>query len=162
MAITQAAADGDAAEAGEREEADVDRSQGNDLQTKPMDLSMEERCWLESAHNLVSIMPPPTVDEVKHYDLSSYLLKLIPRPEVPPAPSTSMNITRPLMLTSSTINPLSVSMTPHQPEAVLTSTSLRVVLPSVCNLIRMIFRTDQLPMPSSNLPYQLATRRPSK
>ncbi len=31
VAITQAAADGDAAEAGEREEADVDRSQGDDL-----------------------------------------------------------------------------------------------------------------------------------
>src|SRR6266404_9877790 len=35
------------------------------LRTKPQDLSMEERCWLESARNLVLIMPPPTADEVK-------------------------------------------------------------------------------------------------
>jgi len=48
------------------------------LRTPPLDLTMEERCWLESACNLVSIMPPPTDSEANHYDLSSYLPKLIP------------------------------------------------------------------------------------
>jgi len=48
------------------------------LRTKPQDLLMEEWCWLELVCNLVSIMPPLTVDEVKHYDLSSYPPKLIP------------------------------------------------------------------------------------
>ncbi len=109
------------------------------LWMKPQDLLMEERCWLESARNLVSIMPPPTRDEVKHYDLSSYPPKLIPHPEAPPAPSTSTSITHPLMLMSSTTNPPSVSMTPHQPVAVSTSTSSKVVLPSVHNLICAIF-----------------------
>src|SRR5882762_10317216 len=65
------------------------------LQTHPRDLTMEEQCWLESARNLVSIMPPPTDSEVKQYDLSSYPLKLIPRREVPEVPSMLMgtNIT---------------------------------------------------------------------
>src|SRR5882762_10334826 len=65
------------------------------LRTPPQDLTMEERCWLESARNLVSIMPPPSDSEVKQYDLSSYPPKLIPRPGRPVAPSTSMetNIT---------------------------------------------------------------------
>src|SRR6266404_8024415 len=40
------------------------------LRTRPQDLSREEQCWLESARNLVSIMPPPSLQEVKHYDLS--------------------------------------------------------------------------------------------
>src|SRR6266403_2432116 len=48
------------------------------LRTHPQDLTMEERCWLESAHNLVSIMPPLMDSEVKHYDLSLYPPKLIP------------------------------------------------------------------------------------
>src|SRR6266404_9372433 len=39
------------------------------LRTPPLDLTMEERCWLESARNLVSIMPPPTDSKVNHYDL---------------------------------------------------------------------------------------------
>src|SRR6266404_8530083 len=49
------------------------------LRTPPLDLTMEERYWLESVRNLVSIMPPPTSSEVNHYDLSSYPPKLIPR-----------------------------------------------------------------------------------
>ncbi len=76
------------------------------LRTKPQDLSMEEQCWLEAARNLVLIMPPPTVDEVKRYDLSSYLPKLIPHPGALPVPSTSTCSPRPLMLTLSTANPL--------------------------------------------------------
>src|SRR6267378_1964341 len=65
------------------------------LRTWPQDLTMEEWCWLESARNLVSIMPPPTDSEVKQYDLSLYPPKLIPRQEVPEVPSTLMgtNIT---------------------------------------------------------------------
>src|SRR6266404_4830336 len=43
------------------------------LRTPPQDLTMEEWCWLESVQNLVTIMPPPTDDEIKQYDLSSYL-----------------------------------------------------------------------------------------
>src|SRR6267378_2794094 len=58
------------------------------LRTPPLDLTREERCWLESARNLVSIMPPPTNSEVNHYDLSSYPPKLIPRREALAAPST--------------------------------------------------------------------------
>src|SRR6266404_3212823 len=42
------------------------------LRTPPQELTMQERCWLESARDLVSIMPPPTISEVKHYDLTSY------------------------------------------------------------------------------------------
>src|SRR6266404_2348833 len=59
------------------------------LRMPPLDLTMEERCWLESARNLVSIMPPPTDSEVKQYNLSSYPPKLIPRREALAAPSTS-------------------------------------------------------------------------
>src|SRR6266404_5815856 len=130
------------------------------LRTKPQDLSMEEWCWLESACNLVSIMPPLTADEVKHYNLSSYLLKLIPHPGAPPVPSTSTNSTRPLMLISSTANPLSASATPHRPAEVTTSTSSKVALPSVHDLVLTIFQPDPSPTPSSALPYQLATRHP--
>src|SRR6266404_8337157 len=81
------------------------------LRMEPQDLSMEEWCWLEAARNLVSIMPPPTQDETKHYDLSSYPLKLIPHPEAPPVPSTSTCSIRPLMLMHSTANPPLVSTT---------------------------------------------------
>ena len=130
------------------------------LQTKPQDLTMEEWCWLESARNLVSIMPPLTEDKVKHYDLSSYPPKLIPCWETQAVPSTSMSTICPLMLISSMANPPTTSMTPHQPPEASTSISLRVVLLSVCDLIRAIFQTDQSPTPNSILPYQLATRHP--
>src|SRR5882757_2955989 len=65
------------------------------LRTPPLDLTMEERCWLESARNLVSIMPPPTASQVNHYDLSSYPPRLIPRPgaRIAPSTSTETNIT---------------------------------------------------------------------
>src|SRR6266404_1587348 len=56
------------------------------LWTPLTDLMMEERCWLESARNLVSIMPPLTDSEVKHYNLSSYPPKLIPHREALAAP----------------------------------------------------------------------------
>src|SRR6266404_9598466 len=75
------------------------------LRTKPQDLSMEERCWLESARNLVSIMPPPMEDEVKCYDLSLYPPKLIPHPEALPAPSMSKNSIHPSTLISLTVDP---------------------------------------------------------
>src|SRR6266404_2733206 len=130
------------------------------LQTKPQDLTMDERCWLESARNLVSLMPPPTDSEVKHYDLSSYPPKLIPRREVLGAPSTETetNITPQWLLMMATADPQSPSPAPHQPAT--TSTSSRVVLLLIPALIRAIFQMDLLPMPSSALPYQLATRRP--
>src|SRR6267378_142239 len=38
------------------------------LRTPPQDLTMVEWCWLESAQNLVLIMPPPLDSEVKQYD----------------------------------------------------------------------------------------------
>src|SRR6267378_5729111 len=65
------------------------------LKTPPQELTMEERCWLESAKNLVTIMPPPTDSEVKQYDLSSYPPKLIPCPgaRIAPSTSTETNIT---------------------------------------------------------------------
>src|SRR6266404_1182753 len=65
------------------------------LRTPPLDLTMEERCWLESAHNLVSIMPSQSDSEVNHYDLSSYPPKLIPRPGalIAPLTLTETNIT---------------------------------------------------------------------
>src|SRR5882762_3534464 len=77
------------------------------LRTPPLDLTMEERCWLESARNLVSIMPPPTDSKVKHYDLSSYPPKLIPHRGVPAAPSTSTetNISPRTLLAIATANP---------------------------------------------------------
>src|SRR6266404_6098962 len=77
------------------------------LRTPPLDLTMEEQCWLESARNLVAIMPPPTVSEVKQYDLSSYLPKLIPRRGVPVAPSTETetNITPQKLLAIATAAP---------------------------------------------------------
>src|SRR6266404_9793287 len=65
------------------------------LRTNPQDLLMEERCWLESARNLVSIMPPLTVAEVKSYNLSSYPPKLIPHPETSAVPSMSTSSIRP-------------------------------------------------------------------
>src|SRR6266404_7196383 len=119
------------------------------LRTKPQDLLMEERCWLKSARNLVSVMPPPTIAEVKHYDLTSYPPRLIPHLEVPPAPSTSTCTPRQLMLMLSTANPLLTSMTPHRPVVATTSTSSRPALPPVRDLIRVIFQTDPLPTPSS-------------
>src|SRR5882757_10859424 len=77
------------------------------LRTPPLDLTMEERCWLESACNLVSIMPPPTDSEVKHYNLSSYPPKLIPRPGALIAPSTSTetNITPQQLLAMAAADP---------------------------------------------------------
>ncbi len=129
------------------------------LWTKPQDLLMDKRCWLESAYNLVSIMPPPTEAEVKHYNLSSYPPKLIPRLGAQPVPSTSTTSIHQLMLIGSTANP-PASTVPQCPEVVSTSTSSRVVLPPVHDLIRAIFRTDPSPTPNSTLPYLLATRPP--
>ncbi len=43
---------------------------------------------------------------------------------------------------------------------IMSSTSSKVGLPSAHDLIHTTFWTDQLPMPSSDWPYQLATRRP--
>src|SRR6266404_6585247 len=87
------------------------------LRTWPQDLTMEEQCWLESARNLVSIMPPPTDSEVKHYDLSSYPPKLIPQREVPGAPSTETetNITPQKLLTIAAADPPSPSPVPPLP-----------------------------------------------
>src|SRR6266404_6631056 len=59
------------------------------LQTKMEDLLMQERCWLEQVRNLISIIPPLTLDKIKHYDLSSYPLKLIPHLGALPVLSTS-------------------------------------------------------------------------
>src|SRR6266404_2070356 len=86
------------------------------LRTQLQDLTMEEQCWLESARNLVSIMPPPTDSEVKHYDLSSYPPKLIPRQEVPGAPSTETetNIT-PQTLLALVADPQPPSLDLHPP-----------------------------------------------
>src|SRR6266403_6143832 len=85
------------------------------LRTSPLDLTMEERCWLEAARNLVSIMPPPTDSEVKQYDLSSYPPTLIPRLEAPAAPSTSTgtNITPQTLLALAAANPPLLSPDPR-------------------------------------------------
>src|SRR6266404_2329113 len=96
------------------------------LRTRPQHLTMEEQCWLEVTCNLVSIMPPPPLDEVKHYDLSSYPPKLIPHLEVPQAPSTSTCTPQSLMLKLSTTNPPLAYPVPHRTEA-STSTPLSVV-----------------------------------
>src|SRR5882762_5049862 len=112
------------------------------LRTPPQDLTMEERCWLESARNLVSIMPPPTDSEVDHYDLSSYPPKLIPQRGVLAAPlmETETNITPRKLLSMSTVDPPSPS--PGPPPQPTTSTSSRVVLPPLPALIRAIFQLD--------------------
>src|SRR6266404_5842268 len=118
------------------------------LRTPPLDLTMEERCWLESARNLVSIMPPPTNREVNHYDLSSYPPKLIPRREALAAPSTltGTNITPQKLLALAAADPPSPSLDPRPPNT--TSISLRGTLPSVPALIRAIFPTDPSPTPA--------------
>src|SRR6266404_5686734 len=130
------------------------------LRTPPLELTMEERCWLESARNLVSIMPPPTDSEVKQYDLSSYPPKLIPRREALAAPSTSTetNITPQTLLAIAATIPPPPSQHPRPPP--MTSTSLRVILPSVPDLLRAVFSTDPLPIPASASPSQSAKRRP--
>src|SRR6266404_2343145 len=130
------------------------------LRTPPLDLTMEEWCWRESACNLVSIMPPPTDSEVKHYDLSLYLPKLIPRREAPAAPSTSMgtNITPQKLLAIAAAEPPPPSPGPCPPPT--TSILSRVTLPSVPTLIRTIFQTDPSPTPASALPYRSAMKRP--
>src|SRR6266404_3772692 len=130
------------------------------LRTPLQDLTREERCWLESARNLVSIMPPPTYSEVKQYDLSSYPPKLIPRREVPEAPSTSTgtNIIPQRLLALAAASPPHPS--PDPPPPTTTSISSRVTLPSVPTLIRTIFQTDPSPTPVSALLYLSATRRP--
>src|SRR6266404_1673195 len=130
------------------------------LRTPPLELTMEERCWLESARSLVSIMPPPTDSEVKQYDLSSYPPKLIPQREAPAAPSTSTetNITpRTLLAIAATIPPPPSRRPPPPP---MTSISSRVILPSVPELIRAVFSTDPLPTPVSVSPSQSAKKRP--
>src|SRR5882762_8243745 len=116
------------------------------LRTPPLELTMEERCWLESARQLVSIMPPPTDSEVKQYDLSSYPPKLIPRREVPEAPSTSTetNITPRTLLALAATSPRPPP--PGPLPLTMTSTSSRVTLPSVPALIRTIFPTDASPI----------------
>src|SRR6267378_8282208 len=113
------------------------------------DLTMEEQCWLESARNLVSIMPPPTSSKVKQYDLSSYPPKLIPQREVPRAPSTSTetNITPQTLLALAAASPQPPPPGPHPP--ITTSTSSRVTLPSVPALIHTIFQMDPSPTPNS-------------
>src|SRR6266404_3287940 len=130
------------------------------LQTPPSDLTMEERCWLESARNLVSIMPPPTDSEVNHYDLSSYPPKLIPRPGalIAPSMSTETNITPQKLLAIAAADPHPPPPGPRLPT--MTSTSSRVTLPSVPALIRAIFQTDPSPTPASALPYPSARRHP--
>src|SRR6266404_5460359 len=130
------------------------------LRTPPLELTMDERCWLESAWNLVSIMPPPTSSEVKQYDLSSYPPKLIPRLEAPTAPSTSTgtNITPQTLLAIAATIPPSPSPLPRPPP--MTSTSSRVILPSVAELIRATFRTGPLPTPAFASPSQSAKRHP--
>src|SRR6266404_257530 len=130
------------------------------LRTPPLDLTMEEWCWRESACNLVSIMPPPTDSEVKHYDLSLYLPKLIPRREAPAAPSTSMgtNITPQKLLAIAAAEPPPPSPGPCPPPT--TSILSRVTLPSVPALIRAIFQTDPSPTPASALPYRSAMKCP--
>src|SRR6266404_147242 len=130
------------------------------LRTPPLDLTMEERCWLESARNLVSIMPPPMDSKVKHYDLSSYPPKLIPQREVQEAPSTSTgtNITPQTLLALAAADPQPPSPGPCPPTT--TSISSRVTLPSVPALIRAIFQTDPSPTPTSALSYPSVTRHP--
>src|SRR6266404_6261500 len=130
------------------------------LRTPPLDLTREEQCWLESACNLVSIMPPPTNSEVNHYDLSSYLPKLIPRREALAAPSTSTgtNITPQTLLALVAADPPPPSMGPRRP--IMTSISSRVTRPSVPTLIRTVFQTDPSPTPASALPYRSAMKRP--
>src|SRR6266404_1849355 len=130
------------------------------LRTPPLELTMEERCWLESARHLVSIMPPPTDSEVKHYDLSSYPPKLIPRPgaQIAPSTSTETNITPQQLLAIAAADPPPPSLGLRPPTS--TSTSLSVTLPSVPALIRAIFRTDPLPTPASASPSQSAKRCP--
>src|SRR6266404_4984484 len=61
--------------------------------TQTMGLTMQERCWLEQTHKLVSIMPPPACNEVIQYNISSYLPKVIPHPEVRPPPLTLISLT---------------------------------------------------------------------
>src|SRR6266404_5936465 len=125
------------------------------------DLSMEEQCWLEQACNLVSIMPPPTLAEQWSYDLSSYPPKLIPLPGALPAPLMLTSSTCPLMLTSLTANPLSVSTMPHQPAiGPSTLTTPTFCLPHLPNLIHTIFQSDPSPTPNSSSQYQLAMRHP--
>src|SRR6266404_8235775 len=128
------------------------------LRTPPQDLTMEERCWLESAQNLATIMPPPADSEVKQYDLSSYPPKLIPRPgrRVAPLTSTETNIT-PQKLLALTSPP---SPPPDLPPPPTTSTSLRVTLPSVPALLRAIFQMDPSPTLASVLPSPSATKHP--
>src|SRR6266404_539748 len=130
------------------------------LRTPPLDLTMEERCWLESACNLVSLMPPPMNSEVNHYDLSSYPPKLIPRREAPAAPSTltGTNITPQKLLALAAADPPPPSLGPRLPTS--TSISSRVTLPSVPALIRAIFQTDPLPTPVSASPSQSAKKHP--
>src|SRR6267378_4013821 len=124
------------------------------LRTPPWDLTMEERCWLESARNLVSIMPPPTDSEVNHYDLSSYPPKLIPQREVLAAPSTETetNITPQTLLALVAADPPPPSLGLRPPPMI--SISSRVTLPSVPALLRTIFQTDPSPTPASALPYR--------
>src|SRR6266404_8095948 len=128
------------------------------LRTPPQDLTMEERCWLESARNLATIMSPPADSEVKQYDLSSYPPKLIPRLgwQVAPSTETETNITPQTLLALAS----PPSLPPDLPPQPMTSTSLRVTLPSVPALLRAIFQTDLSPTPASVLPYPLARRRP--
>src|SRR6266404_8036130 len=105
------------------------------LRSSPLDLTMEERCWLESMRNLMTIMPPPMDSEVKHYDLSSYPPKLIPRRGAPAAPSmsTETNITPQWLLALAAANPQPPSLGPRLPNT--TSISSRVTLPSLPVLI---------------------------
>src|SRR6266404_1563537 len=130
------------------------------LRTPPPDLTMAERCWLESMRNLVSIMPPPTNDEIKQYDLSSYPPKLIPRPGRPVAPSTSTetNITPRMLLTLATPSLPPPPRDLHPP--ITTSITSSVTLPSVPALIRAIFPTDPSPTPVSASPSRSAKKRP--
>src|SRR6266404_5114810 len=122
------------------------------LRTPPQDLTMSERCWLESSQKLVSIMPLPLNDEIKQYDLSSYPPKLIPRPGRPVAPSTSTetNITPRMLLALATASPPPPSLGLRPP--ISTSTTLSVTLPSVPALMCAIFPTGPSPTPASASP----------
>src|SRR6266404_1721742 len=128
------------------------------LRTPLQDLTMAERCWLESARNLATIMPPPADSKVKQYDLSSYPPKLIPCPgwQVAPSTETETNITPQKLLALASPPSLSLDLPPPP----TTSTSLRVTLPSVPTLLHAIFQTDPSPTPTSILPSPSATKHP--
>jgi len=133
MVLTQAAADGGATEVGTGEETDIGRSEGGHTDREG---SVDARTVLARAGTQPS-GNNATTDTCRTEELQPLLIpKLILPRGVPPVPSTLKNITPPLMLTSSTANPPSISTTPHGP---LTSTTHTFHLPKLHNLIHKIF-----------------------